>query len=104
MNTAEKMMLVESQKKSKFVAALLSFIWAGAGHLYVRRWFAGILGIFVTTSLAFAAVGTGDPLFTNALLVWVIVFFIDSILAVGRFNRKMTMQVLQSKENSDAPN
>lgn len=91
MNDAKLMLLVESKKKSGWIAALLNLVIPGAGYAYCGRWLLGTIVFFIVMGIAVAA---GSP---EAVVPFVAIFFIDGFLAAGRFNKKMIESVLANE-------
>jgi hypothetical protein len=90
MSDAELLLLVESQKKSGLIAALLNLFLPGAGYAYCGRWLLGIFAfIFVVllaiTSLGFAAIGL------------MLMLVIDGFLCASRYNKKLIIKILQER-------
>ena len=99
MNDAELMLIVESRKKSRFVAILLNLLIPGAGYVYCGRWVLGLVALWFVVILW---IQIGWPV--AVLLVFVLV--IDGALCVGRYNKTMTEEVIhnraQTKRDSEA--
>ncbi|MCR6652666.1 MAG: hypothetical protein NVV73_14845 [Cellvibrionaceae bacterium] len=90
MSDTELMLMVESRKKSRLVAILLNIFLPGAGYMYCGRWILGVVAFFfvillVVVSLGFAAIGL------------YVVLIIDAALCVGRYNRRMTEDLIKSR-------
>ena len=90
MNDTELMLLVESRKKSRLVAILLNLLLPGGGYMYCGRWILGVVAFFFVITLlifswGFAAFGL------------VIALVVDGALCVGKYNRKMTEDLIKSR-------
>jgi TM2 domain-containing membrane protein YozV len=95
MSDTELLLLVEARKKSRFVAILLNLFIPGAGYVYCGRWVLGLLALWFTVVLW---VQVGWPV--AILLIFVLV--IDGALCVGRYNRKMTEQLIMERAQAKA--
>jgi hypothetical protein len=84
---ARLLLLVESQKKSGWIAALLNWFIPGAGYMYCQRVGLGIFVLLFTIVVGVATAGV-------ALLVLMPIFIIDGFLAANRFNQKLLTRVL----------
>lgn len=90
MSDAELLLLVESRKKSGWLAALLNLFLPGVGYMYCGRWFLGIVAFFFVVamfvvSLGYAAVGI------------VFILIIDGFLCAGRYNKNLITQILRER-------
>lgn len=93
MNDVKTLLLVESQKKSGVVAALLNLFLPGAGYMYCGRWILGIAAFFIVVALAIASFGLlAIPL--------VLILIIDGFLSAGRYNKKLIERVLQEQSSA----
>ena len=90
MSDTELMLLVESRKKSRFVAILLNLFLPGAGYIYCGRWILGIVVFFFVVALVIASFGL-------AAFGLIVVLVIDGALCVGRYNRKMTENLIRER-------
>ncbi|HTF98584.1 MAG TPA: hypothetical protein VL995_20755 [Cellvibrio sp.] len=90
MSDTELMLLVESRKKSRFIAILLNLFVPGAGYMYCGRWVLGIIVFFFVISLLIASFGL-------AAIGLIVVLVIDGALCVGRYNRKMTENLIKER-------
>jgi hypothetical protein len=90
MSDTELLLLVESRKKSRFVAILLNLFLPGAGYMYCGRWFLGIVAFFFVITLVIASWGL-------AAFGLIAVLVIDGALCAGRYNRKMTEQLIKER-------
>lgn len=89
MSDTELLLLVESRKKSRFVAILLNVFLPGAGYVYCGRWILGIVAFFFVVLLLVVSLGI-------AAIGLYIALIIDAALCVGRYNRKMTEDIIRS--------
>lgn len=90
MSDAELLLLVESRKKSRALAALLNLFFPGAGYMYCGRWVLGIVAfifvlLLVVVSLGFAAIPIA------------IILFIDGFLAAGRHNKNLITDIIKDR-------
>ena len=91
--TTEELMLLEANKKSGLVAALLNIFIPGAGYMYCGRWVLGIFAMvfvigFVVVSLGYLAGG-----------LW-LMLIIDGFLCAGRYNKDLlTSAIAKSAAN-----
>ena len=90
MSDAELLLLVESRKKSRFVAILLNIFLPGAGYMYCGRWILGIVAFFFVVTLLVVSFGL-------AAIGLYIALIVDAALCVGRYNRKMTESLIKSR-------
>ena len=81
-NDAKLMLLIESKKKSGWIAALLNWFFPGAGYMYCGRVALGIFALLITIGIAVATSGVG-------LFILIPVLFIDGFLAANRYNKKL---------------
>ena len=73
-------------RKDSGVAALLSFLWPGAGHLYADQVGAGVALILINIVCSVLSVVTCVFLIPHLILyIWVI---FDSVRAVNRYNEQ----------------
>ncbi len=86
---AALMLLVESQKKSGWLAAFLNLVIAGAGYAYCGRWLLGIV-VFLFVLVAFSIAGP---------IAWIYapIMFIDGFLCAGRYNRELVTRILRNR-------
>lgn len=90
MSDMELMLLVESRKKSGWLAAFLNLFIPGAGYMYCGRWIFGIIAfLFVAAMIAMT--------FGVAALVLPPILFIDGFLAAGRHNKKLISEVIRDR-------
>ena len=59
MSDAALLLLVESRKKSGWLAALLNLFLPGAGYIYCGRWILGIFAFFFIVALVLVSFGLG---------------------------------------------
>lgn len=90
MSDAALLLLVESRKKSGWLAALLNLFLPGAGYIYCGRWILGIFAFFFIVALVLVSFGLGA--IPVALLL-----VIDGFLCAGRYNRKLIEQILKDQ-------
>jgi len=90
MSDAELLLLVESRKKSGFIAALLNLFIPGAGYIYCGRWLLGIFAFFFVVGVFFLSLGL-------AVIGLVLMLVIDGYLCAGRYNRKLIERVLKER-------
>jgi hypothetical protein len=90
MSDTELVLLVESRKKSRFVAILLNIFLPGAGYMYCGRWILGIVAFFFVILLVVVSLGV-------AAIGLYIVLIVDAALCVGRYNRRMTEDLIRSR-------
>lgn len=86
-NSATKMLLIESKKKSAGVAALLNLLFAGAGYIYCGRPVLGVLAFIITVAVTVFTAGLGW--FFMAL-----VLVIDGVMSANRYNQKLIEEML----------
>lgn len=81
--------LIDSKKKSGWIAALLNLVIPGAGYIYCGRYFLGIVAfIFVVCMWAvFLAAWAIFGVFAGWSLA--LMLFIDGFLCARRYNREM---------------
>lgn len=84
------LLLVESRKKSRFVAILLNIFLPGAGYMYCGRWILGVVAFFFVVALIVVSFGL-------AAIGLYIALIVDAALCVGRYNRRMTEELLRSR-------
>lgn len=94
MSDAELMLLVESKKKSGFLAAILNLFLPGVGYMYCGMWLIGL----VVLALGLGALILGLAGAWEVYGVLSIVVFIDGFLAAGRYNKRMIAKVLRDRE------
>ena len=80
-------LLIDSQKKSGWVAALLNLIIPGAGYMYAGRVVLGILAFLLVVTVSVVTFGLAYPFL-------VLVVFVDGFLCASRYNKKLTERVL----------
>lgn len=90
MSDAELLLLIESRKKSGWLAALLNLFLPGAGYMYCGRWFLGVVAFFLivaifVTSHGFAVIG----------IVFILV--IDGFLCADRYNKNLITKILKER-------
>lgn len=90
MSDVELLLLVESRKKSGWLAAFLNLFLPGAGYIYCGRWLLGIVAFFLivfmfVVSLGYAAVGI------------ILVLIIDGFLCAGRYNKNLITQIIKER-------
>lgn len=95
MNDAKLMLLVESKKKSGWIAAILNLVLPGAGYAYCGRW---ILGIVVFAILFALSVAADTPMVAYGFAV---ILAIDGFLAANRYNKKMIESVLADADRQE---
>jgi TM2 domain-containing membrane protein YozV len=86
---AKLMMLVESQKKSGWIAAVLNWFIPGAGYMYCGRIILGIVVLLIAIVIGIATMGVG-------LFVLIPILVIDGFLAANRYNKKLMEKALAS--------
>lgn len=99
MNDAKLMLLVESKKKSGWVAAALNLVCPGAGYAYCGRWMLGAIVFLIIIGLLVAS--GKEP---EAAAPFAIILAIDGFLAAGRYNKKMIESVLANAEKTGEAN
>lgn len=89
------MLLIESRKKSGWLAAFLNLVFPGAGYMYCGRPLLGVV-VFLFMGAVFV--------FTLGLLAWVFmpILFIDGFLCAGRHNRELVEEVLRERASTQA--
>lgn len=92
MSDASLLLLVESQKKSGAIAALLNLVFPGAGYMYCGNWILGIVAFAIFCALFVATLGIGP------LLFWPVVV-VDGLLCAKRYNKKLIERVLIDQVN-----
>ena len=90
MNDTELLLLVQSRKKSRFVAILVNLFLPGAGYMYCGRWVLGVITFFFVITLLIFSWGL-------AALGLVVALVVDGALCAGRYNRKMTEELIRSR-------
>lgn len=86
-NDAKLKLLIESKKKSGWIAALLNWIIPGAGYMYCGRTFLGIAALlFIIT--AYMTVGMLAIVFTPVLII-------DGFLAANRYNKQLLVKLIE---------
>ena len=96
MSDMELMLLMESRKKSGWLAALLNLFVPGAGYMYCGRWIFGIIAmVFVITLIVMS--------FGLAAFVLPPILFIDGFLAAGRHNKRLIEAVIKDRATVRAP-
>ena len=86
-NDAKLMLLVESKKKSGWIAAVLNWFIPGAGYMYCGRVILGIFVLLIAIGVAVATAGVG-------LFVLIPIVIVDGFLAANRYNKKMMAEIL----------
>lgn len=89
MSDTELLLLVESRKKSGWVAALLNLIIPGAGYMYCGRWFLGLTALALVVAMVITM-----PMASAGLVV---VLFIDGFLSAGRHNRQLVTKIITER-------
>ena len=84
---AATLLLVESKKKSGWIAALLNWVIPGAGYMYCGRVLLGVFVLFIAIIIAVSTAGIG-------LLILMPILIVDGFLAANRYNKKMMQEVL----------
>jgi hypothetical protein len=92
MSDAELLLLVESRKKSGWLAAFLNLFIPGAGYAYCGNWVLGAVAFLCVPILILVTL-------TIAFYVFAPLLFIDGFLAANRYNRNLIRDVL--KERAD---
>ncbi len=95
MNDAKLMLLVESKKKSGWLAAVLNLVLPGAGYAYCGRW---ILGIVVFAILLALSIAAETP---AVALGFALILAVDGFLAANRYNKKMIQAVLADSDRQN---
>lgn len=90
MSDAELLLLVESRKKSGWLAALLNLFLPGAGYMYCGRWFLGIVAFFFVVAMFVVSLG-----FAAVSIVFILI--IDGFLCAGRYNKNLITQILKER-------
>ena len=88
MSDAELLLLVESRKKSGFVAALLNLFIPGAGYVYCGRWILGIIAFFFVIAMVLASLGF-------AVIPIILLLIIDGFLCAGRYNKNLVTEIIK---------
>ena len=86
-NDARTLLLVESRKKSGWIAAILNWFIPGAGYMYCGRVILGVFVFLLAIGVAVATMGFG-------LLFLIPILVVDGFLAANRYNKKMMAEVL----------
>jgi TM2 domain-containing membrane protein YozV len=81
-NDAKLMLLIESKKKSGWIAALLNWFLPGVGYMYCGRVVLGIFAMLFTILVAVVTYGVG-------LFIVIPVLIADGFLAANRYNKKL---------------
>lgn len=84
---AKLMLLIESKKKSGWIAALLNWFLPGVGYMYCGRVVLGIFALLFTIGVAVVTYGVG-------LLVIIPLLIIDGFLAANRHNKKLLEELV----------
>ncbi|MDB5957513.1 hypothetical protein [Ramlibacter sp.] len=90
MSDAELLLLVESKKKSGWVAAFLNLVVPGAGYMYCGNWILGLVAFLFAVVVLVVTLGAG------AAVVYPVVF-IDGFLAAGRANKNMIQKLIADR-------
>lgn len=93
MSDMELLLLVESRKKSGWIAALLNLFLPGLGYAYCGRWLLGILTFFFVLALFVASFGL-------AAVGLALLLVIDGFLCAGRYNRELLHRVIRERQES----
>jgi hypothetical protein len=88
-NDARLMLLVESKKKSGWIAALLNLFLPGVGYMYCGLVILGIFAMLFTIVVGAMTLGYGLVVITPML-------FIDGFLAANRHNKKMLKELIKN--------
>jgi hypothetical protein len=78
----------EVRKKSGVIAALLNFIFPGAGYVYCGNYILGLLAFLITVIAAIFTMGL-------SLLVTEPIMIIDGFLVADRANKQILKKVLK---------
>lgn len=84
---AKLLLLIESKKKSGWIAAILNWFLPGVGYMYCGRIMLGIIAMLITIGVAVATVGVG-------LFVLMPILIVDGFLAANRYNKKIMQEAL----------
>lgn len=90
MSDMELMLLVESRKKSGWLAAFLNLFIPGAGYMYCGRWIFGIIAFVFVWAMIIMSFGIAAFLLPPLL-------FIDGFLSAGRHNKKLIEAVIKDR-------
>ena len=90
LSDTELQLLVESRKKSGWIAALLNLVIPGAGYVYCGRWILGIIAFFFVLALYFTA-GPFIGISLGLILV------IDGFLCASRYNKHVIQEILRER-------
>lgn len=83
---AKVMLLIESKKKSGWIAAILNWFLPGVGYIYCGRIVLGIIVLLITVALIIKAF--------LGLFILIPVVVIDGFLSANRYNKRMIAEVL----------
>ena len=93
MSDAELLLLVESQKKSGVIAALLNLFLPGIGYMYCGNWALGVIAFIFVVIVAVITAGIG-------LIPLALLLVIDGFMCAGRYNKNMIEKVLKERTES----
>jgi TM2 domain-containing membrane protein YozV len=82
------MLLIESKKKSGWIAAILNWFIPGVGYMYCGRVILGIIVLLITVVVAVKAI--------LGLFIIIPVVVIDGFLSASRYNKKMIAEVISN--------
>ncbi|HSC74768.1 MAG TPA: hypothetical protein VLB90_00860 [Pseudomonadales bacterium] len=91
MSDTELLLLIESRKKSGWIAAILNLIIPGAGYMYCGRWFLGLVALALVVAMVITV-----PLASAGI---VLVLFIDGFLSAGRHNKNLVTKIIKERSS-----
>lgn len=94
MSDVELVLLVESRKKSGWIAALLNLFLPGLGYAYCGRWFLGIFAFVMVIALFIGSLGM-------AAVGLALILVIDGFLCAGRYNRELVQRIIKERYESN---